>query len=371
LPPAIAGNRAGFGSQHRVVSSVGFSDHAVQRFAERAGLGTTLRARVEPIIRDLLLQEGFVTLPFAWMRFKIGLFIGIPGIMAFVHSHFLAVWIIFGLSFFGIIRTLVSLIWPVGAGWWWRNAEGGREPSGPEQVSYTDAPAELMSLQDDVRPPRQWFVLDNPAPGATVCGDTLMLNRGLLTSSYLTPVLAHELGHLNTIDGNLTCALNRVIFKEPRRNPQLEAEFPPGLFTILWRTVMWFLRGGLGIKLLGPAWAVWWREREYAADKYAADLGYGSELADYLEENALFYDRPVPFMWLTLHSHPSTELRIDRLRGPFAALTDEELDELELELDLETETEIDAQLEPEAEVDGKPDPEAALEQDPEPQDGAS
>jgi hypothetical protein len=33
----------------------------------------------------------------------------------------------------------------------------------------------------------------------------------------------------------------------------------------------------------------------------------------FLEQHALEYDLPVPFAWLSEHSHPSTEHRIDRL----------------------------------------------------------
>jgi len=44
-----------------VLAGVGFTDHAIDRFAERAGLGTAARPRVEPVIQDLLLQEGFIT----------------------------------------------------------------------------------------------------------------------------------------------------------------------------------------------------------------------------------------------------------------------------------------------------------------------
>ena len=137
----------------------------------------------------------------------------------------------------------------------------------------------------------------------------------------------------NSVPGSraICRTLNRVILKEPHRNPKIEAEYPPGGFTMFWRAVMWFLRGGIGIKLLGPSWAAWWREREYAADKYAADLAYGDDFADYLEEYGLFYDRPVPFVWLTLQTHPPVELRIDRLRGPLdgplAGMSQEELDD--------------------------------------------
>jgi Zn-dependent protease with chaperone function len=254
-------------------------------------------------------------LPFAWLRYKIGRFIAYPITLALVHDRGVALFLIFVLSFFGIIRAVISLAAPVGAGWWWRNQEGGRQPSGAEQVSYTDAIAELTSQREHVHAPREWFVVDNAQPGAAVCGDTLMVTRGLLTNPYLIAVLAHELGHLNSIDARLTCALNRVIFKEPRRDPEFEAKNPPGGITLLWRFVMWFLRGGIGVKLLGPSWASWWREREYVADQYAKDLGYGEEFADYLEEYGLFYDRPVPFVWLTLQTHPPVELRIGTRSG--------------------------------------------------------
>jgi hypothetical protein len=171
----------------------------------------------------------------------------------------------------------------------------------------------------------------------------------------------HELGHLNSIDARLTCSLNRVIFKEPRRDPEFEAKNPPGAITLLWCFVMWFLRGGIGVKLLGPSWASWWREREYVADQYAKDLGYGEEFADYLEEYGLFYDRPVPFVWLTLQTHPPVELRIDRLRDPLAGVTSEELDEMEAALvgQREANPELATAREPE------PDPERAPEPAPE------
>jgi hypothetical protein len=37
---------------------LGFSDHALVRFAERAGLPARDRATLEPLLRDLLVQEG-------------------------------------------------------------------------------------------------------------------------------------------------------------------------------------------------------------------------------------------------------------------------------------------------------------------------
>ncbi|ADB52885.1 hypothetical protein [Conexibacter woesei] len=52
-----------------VLGRVGFTDHAIERFAERAGLDTAQRRAVEPIARDLLMQEGRVVgTPPAWYR---------------------------------------------------------------------------------------------------------------------------------------------------------------------------------------------------------------------------------------------------------------------------------------------------------------
>ena len=83
--------------------------------------------------------------------------------------------------------------------------------------------------------------------------------------------------------------------------------------------VLRFARGGLGLRFLAPAWGSYWREREYTADQYAANLGQADELADFLEVHALIHDHPVPFIWLTEHTHPPTELRIDQLRKPSPA----------------------------------------------------
>ncbi len=52
-------------AQHQL----GFTDHALQRFAQRAGLDAHSRVTIEPIIRDLLSQEGhFVDEPPHWAR---------------------------------------------------------------------------------------------------------------------------------------------------------------------------------------------------------------------------------------------------------------------------------------------------------------
>ncbi len=42
-------------------------------------------------------------------------------------------------------------------------------------------------------------------------------------------------------------------------------------------------------------------------------FGQAEQLAEFLDINALPWDLPVPFVWLTEESHPPTEHRIDRL----------------------------------------------------------
>jgi Zn-dependent protease with chaperone function len=228
--------------------------------------------------------------------------------------------------------AIFALVTPLGGGRWWRANMGGREPSEREQAAYHDA---LQVLHANsvlpLRLPGLWFVVDEPQPDAAVCGDALMLSSGLLENEYLPAVLAHELGHLAGSDGKLTAAINRLIInpfpktREKNRERRGNLVILGGerlLLTItLFGAALWvarfvgrFARGGLGLRFLAPAWGSYWREREYTADHYAATLGQADELADFLEVHALMHDHPVPFIWLTEHTHPPTELRIDQLR---------------------------------------------------------
>lgn len=232
--------------------------------------------------------------------------------------------------------SIFALITPLGGGWWWLNNMGGREPSERERAAYNDA-IDLLNAQSGLalRLPGMWFVTDEPQPDAAVCGNTLMLSRGLLEGEYLPAVLAHELGHLASSDGKLTAAINRLIInpfpktRERQRRERTPTMIPAEgrlLLTVtlfgaaLWgvRWVVRFAGGGFGLMLLTSFWGSYWREREYLADQHAASLGQAEELADFLEVHALMHDHPIPFIWLTEHTHPPTELRIDRLRktGP-------------------------------------------------------
>ncbi len=240
-------------------------------------------------------------------------------------------------SDFALIPTswsLLALMWPGGSGWWWRQQSGGREPSQREWLAYEDAFLLLRDHAEEPLPePATWFVLDEHEPNAAVIGDTLMLSRGLLDSPHLPAVLAHELGHLGSPDGRVTAALNRLMIHPPiyDREPREREHHEPfrlelnndTLYIIAVTTYITVFctkmlakacRGGLGLYLTRPLWGQYWREREYTADQYAARLGQADELADFLEIHGLIHDHPIPFIWLTEHTHPPTELRIDRLR---------------------------------------------------------
>lgn len=240
-----------------------------------------------------------------------------------------------GLLFPVVLGMFAPFLWPSlafiapAAGWWWRQIQGGRHPSQRERLAYQDS-IEMLQANSS-RPlvlPVSWFVIDTPDANAAVCGQTLMLSRGLLESEYLPAVLAHELGHLVTSDGRLTAAINRLIIsiprvgawatedpQQPRSEQQPQPQQPESGLTTLLKTVALLLCGGIGLYFTRPIWGAYWRAREYHADDYAANLGQADDLAEFLDTHALIHDLPIALVWLTEHTHPPTELRIDRLRA--------------------------------------------------------
>ncbi|HEY7829113.1 MAG TPA: hypothetical protein VIC06_00930 [Solirubrobacteraceae bacterium] len=247
-----------------------------------------------------------------------------------------------------IAWSALALLTPQGGGWWWRQRLGGRPPSQRERESFQDALGRLRARTRTPLPtPESWFVLDDPRCEAAVYGHTLMLSKGALElpSAHLSALLAHELGHLRNLDAKLTVAVNRLMLKpfdpivppaasDRERRPQSPASPPhtprtpappphtpqtptrrPSLIGWAARGALSLLRGGLGLRLSAPSWGALWREQEYRADSWAASIGWASELADFLEERVLELDHPIPLVGLTAHTHPPTELRIDRLRN--------------------------------------------------------
>ena len=170
-------------------------------------------------------------------------------------------------------------------------------------------------------------VLDDPLPGAAVGGRALVLSRGLLETDSLAAVLAHELGHANTLDGRLTEALDRLrLWGDPLVPPHVaepgRREVPieePARGNLLLGLARWVLRlagGGCAEAALRPLWAAYWRHREYTADAYAARLGQAEDLVRYLADNELPFDPPHRRRLFDRLEHPPVAHRIERLTAP-------------------------------------------------------
>jgi Zn-dependent protease with chaperone function len=218
------------------------------------------------------------------------------------------------LGFAPLAFSALTLLVPDRSAWWFAQQIGARKPSERETVAYESALETLRETGGQFQEPRFFYVLDENTMNAAALGALLVINRPLLDSDYLTAVLAHELGHLNTPDAKVTLAINRLAFLH---GFFVATRFPLGLF----------LSGELGMRIVGPLWGHWFRTREYQADQYAARMGEGEQLAEFLEIEALFYDRPIRFAFLSERSHPPTELRIDaltRLESSTSALADSE-----------------------------------------------
>jgi Zn-dependent protease with chaperone function len=193
--------------------------------------------------------------------------------------------------------SLATLVLPLG-GWVWQQAEGGRAPSERERAVFELAFAQLKEADPGLRAPGRWFVLDSPEGNAAAYANALMVTRGLLDSQGLVPVLAHELGHLNSSDARVTAAVHRLVI--PPHSPE-EPVFP-----IVGR----ILGGRAALDLMSIPWGIYWRRRERVADAYAARLGLGPGLAEFLDGAV---DRPTPFKSLGGSSHPWTEHRVEDL----------------------------------------------------------
>lgn len=214
----------------------------------------------------------------------------------------------------------LALVRPLGAGRYFAEGIGARQPTAEEADAYRDATSSLP-LERVKRTPKQLYVLDRHELNAAVVGDAIIINRSVFDSEFLAAVIAHELGHLSSMDVRVSCAANRLASlagtTEPWRTGTTEAWRSGQKLGCLWGFAMLIVRGcsgGLQTKMMAPAWASWWRLREYAADDCAARLGQAQELATLLDENVLLYDVPIRFVWMTTESHPPTALRIERLR---------------------------------------------------------
>jgi Zn-dependent protease with chaperone function len=224
--------------------------------------------------------------------------------------------------------VLSALVSPVGAGGHLAGSVGARRATANEQQAYDDA-LTALNLPADVKRPTWMYVVDSHELNACVAGDALIINRSLFDSGLLDAVLAHELGHLNSMDARVSVAVNRLAgpanatakLRRAQTTAFLSGRslwFPINLLILIIRGCA----GGLATDLMTPAWSAWWRLREHVADTYAAHLGQAQQLATFLQDHALLYDIPITRIWTSDQSHPPVALRIERLREQGSAGSD-------------------------------------------------
>jgi Zn-dependent protease with chaperone function len=220
-----------------------------------------------------------------------------------------------GFAYFPLLRSLLALTCGSATRLLLRQSYGARDPSEREADRLHDALG--ACLRDGVKPPRYVYVIDSAeVPVAFVEGSSLFVQRDSVWSPHLVGLVAHELGHLNSIDQRVSTAARWASFPSLRAAGRalLRMRGP----VILWIPVavialqLHLVAGGHLPRLLNPLWRCWGRRREFAADSYAASLGHGESLAAALEEQLPF---DVASPWMKGRSHPYAELRIDRLRA--------------------------------------------------------
>ena len=227
-------------------------------------------------------------------------------------------------AFAPLAWSLLGLLFP-GRGGLWSRRLGARRASADEATAI-DAAIELLRASDPtLLDPRAVYVLDDPLPLAAARGEAVLLSRGLLEFDSLPAALAHELGHIDSLDGRLTEALERLALwgdplapPGPQRRGEERIDSPAREGGLLLGCIRWLLRaagGTLAQDLLSPLWASYWRAREYAADAYAASLGQATDLARHLCEQELPFDVPRRRFPLNRAEHPPVALRIERLQA--------------------------------------------------------
>jgi Zn-dependent protease with chaperone function len=242
-------------------------------------------------------------------------------------------WVPFGLSaevlawsgaLMPIVLSVAALLRP-GRGWVWGRRLGARPPTEIERAKVEAALELLRAADPRLRAPAGVYVLDGPTLAAAVRSRAVVLTARLVESPLLAAVLAHELGHVNSLDGRLREALECLTLwgdpLGPPRDPRgREVRFEPDpehRGALVWGAMRWSLRlagGGEARMLLAWPWAGYWRRREYAADAYAARLGQGGELARFLTDQGLPFDAPQPGLFFRAAEHPPVALRLERLR---------------------------------------------------------
>lgn len=265
----------------------------------------------------LLLLTHVLDYPILFLRAVIAMMMSAP--VAGEH----AIWLAGGFAYLPVVRSLVGLVIPPLAPATTPHRLGAREPSTREWERIE--PALDACVRDGVKAPTKVFVVDTAEVVAFVVGRSLFLQRDAVWSPHLPGWIAHEMGHLNSLDLRLKQALRWSTL------PSLTAAgdavigggravfWPLALVRLLLGVHIKAMAGGFIPRLLTPLWSFYWRRREFIADDFAAKIGQGEALAAGLEET-LAFDSASP--WMKDRTHPYVELRIDRLRQRLGAISE-------------------------------------------------
>lgn len=173
---------------------------------------------------------------------------------------------------------------------------GARKPSTREREAFTKAVEQIASARgEQISAPGSYRSADGLGLQTRWVGYTLIIDRKLYTHRFFLPLLAHELGHSNSEDR----IAHRLYAMLPRPTTAIGTL---GGFPI-----------GLGRFLLYPAWQWYWRQRIFAADRFADQAGQGAALEQVLDKLYLNLDKPTKWgrEWTPT---PYVEQRIDRLQ---------------------------------------------------------
>jgi len=193
---------------------------------------------------------------------------------------------------------------------------------------YAQAKAKDPTISDSVK----LYMSDNLSPNAFATGrKTICVTKGFLgfTDAQIKGTLAHEFAHLAHKDtdfvllitvGNMLMTVIFVIYRiivnffvllfaSALRMGFLGSFLTSFFINIILTFFMW-LWTKLGLLLVMHAS----REQEFAADRFAAELGYGNDLCVVLDSFSVADGESKSF-WVQLHStHPSVDDRIARLQ---------------------------------------------------------
>lgn len=237
--------------------------------------------------------------------------------------------------------SLLAWVGPPGGNGVMRWKVRGRVPTVTEQAILAEVFRILANR--GITPPRFVYTVDQPDLNASVIGHTLFLHRDLYASPHLVAVIAHEMGHYHSSDGRLALALHRLtipggwlavslvmyLIDQIGRLLNLglclintisyivlrtEIDVPTSIARLSRQIISFLLIalvGGIGIVINAPLWRSYIRQREFAADRYAAQHGFACALTLFLRQAQL---DEINLPWNQASFHPSVEERLAALQ---------------------------------------------------------